>query len=309
MYSLDANSIRAADAREQGELHSLFYTVCQAAFYVMCFRGVEAIKFYQSAVEYHSPTSSSTPPPPEDEDLWEFPHPDTIDIGGTRWAKICCHELQPLSFCLESVRDEFLHVAHAFDMIESETLGRLVKESKRMSTGRRKRKTASTISTAATLENQRQSGGVGGLGVGSNPLKTFFPFDPLLLRRSHSFIEPFYKNWNGPIEEEDSDDDDDDEENDDMMQDGQEPTIDAAEDESEGQNSIGNDSGDSSDDDSTSDGETGRNFSYAQPMSLASSYGIDMPLASSVATTEELRDAWQEAVERPRSYSIENGSW
>ena len=44
---------------------------------------------------------------------------------------------------------------------------------------------------------------VGGLGRGSNPLKSFFPFDPLLLRRSHDYIEEFYKHWQGPCQEED----------------------------------------------------------------------------------------------------------
>ena len=323
MYSLGSNAIRATDAIEQADYHSLFYTVCQAAFYIMCFRGVEAIDYYLSAVDYHSTTSSSTPTPPEDENLWELPHPDNIDICGQRWMSLCCHELQPLRFCLESVRDEFLHVAHAFDLIEKETLERLNTESKRMSSGKKKRKKKASliISTAATLEKQRQQGGVGGLGVGSNPLKTFFPFDPLLLCRSHEFVQPFYKNWNGPIEEQTSSSDDEEdgiveekaEEADQMMQ-HVGVGVDAKNEQD--QNSIVNhvdSSDDEEDHDSATDASSSyrSSFSYAQPMSLASTYGDHMTLGTPVASTAgTIQDGWQEAIERPRSYSIaSNGSW
>lgn len=35
----------------------------------------------------------------------------------------------------------------------------------------------------------------GGLGKGSNPLDSFFPFDPYLLRRSHVYVEDMYNTW------------------------------------------------------------------------------------------------------------------
>lgn len=35
----------------------------------------------------------------------------------------------------------------------------------------------------------------GGLGRGSNPLDSFFPFDPYLLRRSHVYIDQMYNTW------------------------------------------------------------------------------------------------------------------
>ena len=44
---------------------------------------------------------------------------------------------------------------------------------------------------------------MGGIGRGTNPLDSFFPFDPYLLRRSHGFIEPFYNHWAGGASEED----------------------------------------------------------------------------------------------------------
>lgn len=35
----------------------------------------------------------------------------------------------------------------------------------------------------------------GGLGRGSNPLDSFFPFDPYLLRRSHAYVAGMYNSW------------------------------------------------------------------------------------------------------------------
>jgi RNA polymerase I-specific transcription initiation factor RRN3 len=281
IYSLKINGVRAADAREQSELHSLFYTICQSAFYIMCFRGVEAVQFYRSAVDYHSSSA------PTGEAEWDLPHPDHVDIGCKRWTVICGHELQPLRFCLESVRSEFLHVAHTFEMIDSHTLEQLVVEAKRLSTGRVSKKAASRIYTAATMEKKRQTGGVGGLGRGSNPLNSFFPFDPFLLRRSHDFIEPFYNYWQGPIQEDDMVEDDDE---DDAAVDF---TQDADDSDAEDDNSV---------DSST----------QVQPMSYASNYTScsDNPLLSTSETNKEsLKHAWIDATKRPRSLSIENGSW
>lgn len=35
----------------------------------------------------------------------------------------------------------------------------------------------------------------GGLGRGSDPLDSFFPFDPYLLRRSHVYVASMYNSW------------------------------------------------------------------------------------------------------------------
>ena len=114
------------------------------------------------------------------------------------------------------------------------------------STATPKRRRSTIISTAATQEKKRLDGGVGGLGRGSNPLNSFFPFDPYLLQKSYTHVHTYYRNWEDCIltmeddkaeenheeeaveynedaesdvsdldeEEEDSDDDDDDEDDD-----------------------------------------------------------------------------------------------
>ena len=288
--SLAVNSIWAADAREQSELHALFYTVCQAAFYIMCFRGKDAIHFFREARKQRDKGESTGG---EHEVL--LPDPKDIDLGVTRWTRVCGHVLQPLRFCLESVRSEFLHVAHFYTLVEEHVLDKLVVDAERMSTGRIIKKAATTIKTAVTLEKQRRKGGVGGLGRGSNPLKSFFPFDPLLLRRSNVFVEPFYMHWRGPVDEEDV------------------LVIDEAPENDYGQifdmdeDEVG---GDSDDEEEkvpvvVSDQET-----KEEPESDTDVAEEDKGL--SVAPThvkEQQKKAWADTMKRPRSQSMENGSW
>eukprot|EP00980_Cylindrotheca_fusiformis_P008890 scaffold1900_cov123-Cylindrotheca_fusiformis.AAC.16 len=294
MESVGQYGIRAADSREQSDYHSLFYTICQAAFYIMCFRGTEAIEYYRKAVASHSSVEASQDG--IDENL--FPDPVYIDLGEQRWTRICSHELQPLRYCLESVRSEFLHIAHAFDLIDNSKLDKLVEDAKRLSTGRVNKRAASRISTVATLSIRRQKGGVGGLGRGSNPLKSFFPFDPLLLRRSHESIEPFYRHWQGPVEEEDalSIDDGSEEESDkeDLIFDMDESSGDENDDSripavSE-QDII--DVSEEKLDDVENDGG-----------------GDGMRTPDVFEKKEQQRRAWTETTKRPRSQSMENGSW
>jgi RNA polymerase I-specific transcription initiation factor RRN3 len=71
--------------------------------------------------------------------------------------------------------------------------GKSIGDKSKMITPKRKR--SSIISTAATLEKKRLDGGVGGLGKGSNPLDSYFPFDPYLLQSSYEHVHPYYRNW------------------------------------------------------------------------------------------------------------------
>jgi len=191
-------------------VHSLFYTVCQAAFYIMCFRGRECIEYHKKAVEYHADLDHDN----EDDDHIDlYPDPILIDISLKRWTRLVSHHLNPLKYCLESVRGEFLLLSDRFDLIEGETLNRLIIEDRKMASNPQHNvlvtKKASSIRTAATLEKKRMTGGVGGLGRGSNPLDSFFPFDPYLLRRSYSFVDPYYRHWTGSLNEDDLEHDSD----------------------------------------------------------------------------------------------------
>lgn len=300
IVSLGAYAVHAADARKQGERHSLFYTVCQAAFYIMSFRGNEAIEYYKKAVSNASKNEGEGIPSDLNVEHDEISYPDveSINLENKRWTFLCGHALQPLRFCLESVRSEFLHMAHFHGLIEEQVLNKLVADAKRLSTGRVNKKAASKISTAATLERRRQTGGVGGLGRGSNPLKSFFPFDPLLLRQSHEYIEPLYKYWQGPVEEEDV-----------LVIDEIErdvdPTFEMDEERSQSESEEENgDSDNDSDDDDAS--EAYNSASESEDFNLARNQMMT-PDAYKIKLLQ--KKAWTETLKRPRSQSMENGSW
>ena len=296
--SLGAYAVHAADARKQGERHSLFYTVCQAAFYIMSFRGNEAVEYYKKAVASNIESETIPSELNVEHDETSYPDVESINLENKRWTFLCGHALQPLRFCLESVRSEFLHVAHFYGLIEEEVLNKLVADAKRLSTGRVNKKAASRISTAATLERRRQTGGVGGLGRGSNPLKSFFPFDPLLLRQSHEYIEPLYKYWQGPVEEEDV-----------LVIDEIErdvdPTFEMDEDrsQSESEDENGESDNDSDDDDAS---EAYNSVSESEDFNSARNQMMT-PDAYKIKLLQQ--KAWTETLKRPRSQSMENGSW
>lgn len=315
--SVRGDAVRASDARAQSEHHGVFYTVCQASFYIMCFRGQEAVHYFRRAVSSQDPENMSV----DDDDPASTLNSDIncINLSKERWTALCGHPLQPLRFCLESVRSEFLHVAHFFELIEGTVLDKLVADAKRLSTGRVNKKAASVISTAATLERRRQTGGVGGLGRGSNPLKSFFPFDPLLLRQSHGYIEPLYRNWQGPVEEEDVL----------VIDEGkvfdgvEEPafemdeTLDALEEVEDSETDGGNFDGNESDDDEADDGESidddddDEEEEDSTTNDLEDNDGEDSMYKSPEPSQHKLlqQKAWTETLKRPRSHSMENGSW
>jgi RNA polymerase I-specific transcription initiation factor RRN3 len=299
MLSLGEYGARASDVRDQCDLHSLFYTVCQASFYMMCFRGAEAMQYYRSAMEYHSTHNVNELDPNV-----EIPYadPEHVDIGPARWAKICGHELQPLRFCLESVRGEFLHVANVFRLLPPQLLERLAADDLKMSTARIKPRKSAIIMTAATLAKRRMKGGVGGLGQGSNPLDSFFPFDPYLLRRSHIFVDPFYKNWEGSVdcdydEEEEEDDDDDDDES-------SEDEASVSDEDEEQKETHMPQSMDSAAYLGPTSHSSNATFMSSSTKSSFQSGTPEMP------TRKQLqKEAWSETIKRQRASSIENGSW
>jgi len=205
-------SLSSSRTQHPCEIHPLFYTACQAAFYIMCFRGAEALTYYRKACQHKDDPESP------------YADPASVDIGPERWKFLCGHALQPLKYCLESVRLEFLHLAEDLELFETidgdeenknEEANKLLehlwntsfptkqgdkqtprgkdKKKKKVSTPKRRR--SIIISTAATQEKKRMDGGVGGLGRGSNPLNSFFPFDPYLLQKSYDHVHPYYRNW------------------------------------------------------------------------------------------------------------------
>jgi RNA polymerase I-specific transcription initiation factor RRN3 len=182
-----------------------------------------------------------------------------------------------------------------------------------MSTTHAKKRKPVAITTAVTLAKRRIKGGVGGIGQGSNPLDSFFPYDPYLLSRSHQYVEPFYKNWEGSIEESIEDD-------------GEEDFDDhgdhVADDSSVVEEAEASESDDSDDDDQNDAAARMPQSidSYSQPMSYISNATIESTSTKSSFQTKspdegarkklQQRQAFAETLKRSRAASIEsNGSW
>ena len=288
----DVVPVHAADSREQSRLHALFYTDCQSAFYIMCFRGVEVVHFCRAELNGQDDVRP--------------------DLGSERWTYICTHPLLPLRICLESVRLEFLRISQMFGLMDAEVLNRLFENYRQQSGSerQRKRKRVSLISTAVTLEKERRRGGVGGLGRGTNPLDSFFPFDPYLLRLSHGYIEPFYIHWEGGASEEDILDYAatqilDSEE---ILENGEDEELGSLDDKSLVENDF-------SDPENEKEATTRRNrlMSFASNATSVSEYAgsfDEKSVLQNVAKVDEHSQEWNSSLKRARAPSLEsNGSW
>ncbi|ETI55460.1 hypothetical protein PPTG_06982 [Phytophthora nicotianae INRA-310] len=152
---------------ERGFQESIFISSLQTVCYMVCFRGLEIA------------TS-------DDGAGYEF-------LRSLGWERLLVTSSGycPLAYCQQTVATEFLNLVEAFDLVSEECLERVdqaigtvsastTKSAKSME--RSKKPTAGSAS-ASTLLGQRQ------------PLETFFPFDPYLLRRSFRYIGPLYLYW------------------------------------------------------------------------------------------------------------------
>ena len=296
-------------------LHSLFYTVCQAAFYIMCFRGRECIEYHKKAVEYHAQLDHDDE---DDDHILLYPDPMLIDISLKRWTRLVSHHLHPLKYCLESVRGEFLLLSDRFDLIEGETLNRLIIEDRKMASNPQPNgpnglmaKKASSIRTAATLEKKRMTGGVGGLGRGSNPLDSFFPFDPYLLRRSYSFVDPYYRHWTGSLNEDDLELDSDHEEPTNFVDD--EVSIgddDDDDDDDDDHDDIASDDSSEEDDDSVENEHSLVEFNACAAMSNTSTTcSVEDNASDNEITAADMavpKETWVTKLKRARALSLED---
>jgi RNA polymerase I-specific transcription initiation factor RRN3 len=291
---------QCSDARAQCRSHSLFYTVCQAAFYIVCFRGSEAIEHYRHVRDGENHNDS---------DL------SCIDIGSARWNRVCGHALQPLKYCLETVRAEFLQCARVFhlvdtsviDVVERQQLGSAVKV-------RRKKIKGSRILTPGLLEKERQNGGVGGLGRGTNPLDSFFPFDPYLLRRSNTYVESYYLHWEGSIEDRTNSHEDGDDAV--VNNDGDESLSDDDEERTSISENQARDvtPGFEPNDDSSAETEASEtdddSFSYSRvPDQASTTTPLPVPVDEATRQRQELTALWTQSLKRARAPSMDNEYW
>ncbi|KAK8798826.1 hypothetical protein WA158_007910 [Blastocystis sp. Blastoise] len=141
--------------------HTLFYSVIQSVCYILCFCGRRIAR----------------------------------DPAGMRflrqwnWKEIMDSSLEPLRYCISSVTTEFIYLAIELKLINfSECQTYYINY-------------LYNFLYTPDLENQIQQSKKVSLGSGSNPLDSFFPFDPYLLRDSYVYIKDIYISWEEVVED------------------------------------------------------------------------------------------------------------
>ncbi|CAN0411772.1 unnamed protein product, partial [Ectocarpus sp. 8 AP-2014] len=173
------SSSSSSSSKSRPADHMLFYSVCQATFYVMCFRGDEL-----AAME-------------------------GFDSQAVIWQRLLTCPLYPLRRCLDTVRREFARLCCG--LMDAYLDRDLLEHLAGISEERSQVSQTITVGSSFSCSTPRSSSSMsmssnamwtpsrvtkaGGLGRGSNPLDSFFPFDPYLLRRSHVYIDRMYNTW------------------------------------------------------------------------------------------------------------------
>ena len=133
-------------------MHETFFSCVQAACYIVCFYGVEVANIQRN-----------------------------VRTTQRKWQKVLTCTLQPLRFCLQSVRVEFLRLVQQVGMLEETAWLAL----------------PSDVRQNVLSDPSRKNNGNVNMGAGFNPLDSFFPYDPCLLRMLHQPIERYYRVWRG----------------------------------------------------------------------------------------------------------------
>ncbi|GLE01077.1 hypothetical protein PINS_up009890 [Pythium insidiosum] len=216
---------QSASERSAAFHESIFISTLQTVCYLVCFRGLEVA---QSDGGYEFLRSLG----------WE-----RLLITPTGYC--------PLAFCQQTVATEFLNFVETFDLVSDDCIEKVDQAITTMSRMQRSQSNVRRKTMERTAPPPPPSSGGASMPAsisGSSvlglrqPLETFFPFDPYLLRRSFRFIGPLYLYWKhaDPTssenadalnavkeiirayqeeEEEDDDEDDDDDDDDDDLSD------------------------------------------------------------------------------------------
>lgn len=151
------------------DLHRTFYTLTQTLFYVIIFR--HRSLFQESQLELLNLIQS-----------WKL-----NDIINSK--------LNPLLYCLPTVRNKFARitytnqVAYCYSILDSNNRISLPIVSSTKSHGLKRSFFQTDESFSNGLSNKKNE------KSNENPLDSFFPFDPYLLKRSKQFIESIYQEY------------------------------------------------------------------------------------------------------------------
>ncbi|XP_069859542.1 RNA polymerase I-specific transcription initiation factor RRN3 isoform X1 [Dipodomys merriami] len=96
-------------------------------------------------------------------------------LQGLNFERLVMSQLNPLKICLPSVVNFFAAITNKYQLAFCYTI--IERNSRQM------------------LPVIRSSAGGDSVQTCTNPLDTFFPFDPCMLKRSKKFIDPLYQQW------------------------------------------------------------------------------------------------------------------
>ena len=164
--------------------------------------------------------------------------------------EIVCCKLNPLRFCLPTIRKKFARVAYINKIAYCYSI---IDANNRISlplAGEANSSIKMFISNENELEissnahlNLKKNNESKHTKINTNPLDSFFPFDPYLLTRSKVFINKYYQEFQDVITNESDEDSDEDDEDDE-----EESEDDDNDDEGEDQDLISDDEIDNKDD-------------------------------------------------------------
>lgn len=185
--------------------NSLFYAVCQACFYIFCFRWRD-LQLGASEGDDEGEGDGS-----EADDAHPSPMAPKWCEGMDVIKRAIMSNLNPLANCSAPVAEQFAGVAQLTGFLYCWSL------IERNSRGTVPAKTASlvrsdsdgTVSTPVDAPTSRQNGSANASTI-KRDLDSFFPFDPYRLRSSTKWIEPLYREWSDVAPDGMIDDDDDD---------------------------------------------------------------------------------------------------
>lgn len=166
------------------DIHRTFYSMCQTLFYVIIFRHQQLFGHNTELVDL---------------------------IKSWKLNDIVSCKLNPLRYCLPTIRKKFARVAYVNQVTYCYSI---IDANNRVSLPTTSESAMNKRMFFNKSHTKNSSDGKGPIsGFLENPLDSFFPFDPFLLKRSKPFIEGFYQEFQSVIDEEmelDSDMDDED---------------------------------------------------------------------------------------------------
>ncbi|OLY82210.1 RNA polymerase I-specific transcription initiation factor rrn3 [Smittium mucronatum] len=170
--------------------HPVFYSVCQAIFYIFCYRWRDLLDGSYNEFE-----------PMDLDDHHNNKYRSlisTFDTSSFNWSsqtsgihRLVFSKLNPLKFCSSIVSKQFALVASQLNFVFCLSL---IDQNRRNS-----RRFLSSTSSATSLPSLRSASSSATLTSVSQEtleeMSSFFPFDPFPLTQSRSFIDPIYFVW------------------------------------------------------------------------------------------------------------------